>query len=178
VGTVPITREDLLQALITEEAANQADKVCDLQALQARVDHWRSRGERIVFTNGCFDLLHAGHVTYLEAARKAGDRLVLGLNTDRSVKILKGPTRPIIHESDRARVLAALEAVDAVILFDEDTPLELIKTIRPDVIAKGSDYTEAQVVGATEVKSWGGKVALIPIVPGRSTTGILEKLVS
>lgn len=178
VGTVPIMREDLLQALISEEAANQADKVCDLHALKIRVNHWRSRGERIVFTNGCFDLLHAGHVTYLEAARRAGDRLVLGLNTDRSVSALKGPTRPIIHESDRARVLAALEAVDAVILFDEDTPLELIKAIRPDVIAKGSDYTEAQVVGASEVKSWGGKVALIPIVPGRSTTGILEKLAS
>lgn len=178
VGTVPITREDLLQALVTEEATNQADKVCDMPALKARVNHWRSRGERIVFTNGCFDLLHAGHVTYLEAARKTGDRLILGLNTDRSVKALKGPTRPIIHESDRARVLAALEAVDAVILFDEDTPLTLIKAIQPDVIAKGSDYTEAQVVGAAEVKSWGGKVALIPVVPGRSTTGILEKLVS
>lgn len=178
VGTVPITREDLLQALISEEAANQADKICDLDALKTRVNYWRSRGESIVFTNGCFDLLHAGHVTYLEAAKHAGDRLILGLNTDRSVKALKGPTRPIIHESDRARVLAALEAVDAVILFDEDTPLELIKAIQPDVIAKGSDYTESQVVGATEVKSWGGKVALIPIVPGRSTTGILEKLVS
>jgi D-beta-D-heptose 7-phosphate kinase/D-beta-D-heptose 1-phosphate adenosyltransferase len=178
VGTVPITREDLLQALISEEAVSQADKVCDLQGLKARVNHWRTHGERIVFTNGCFDLLHAGHVTYLEAARKAGDRLILGLNTDRSVKALKGPARPIIHESDRARVLAALEAVDAVILFDEDTPLALIRAIRPDVIAKGSDYTEAQVVGAAEVKSWGGTVALIPIVPGRSTTGILEKLIS
>ncbi|HYD34125.1 MAG TPA: bifunctional D-glycero-beta-D-manno-heptose-7-phosphate kinase/D-glycero-beta-D-manno-heptose 1-phosphate adenylyltransferase HldE [Methylophilaceae bacterium] len=178
VGTVPITREDLLHALISEDAVTQADKVCDLQSLKIRVAQWKARGEKIVFTNGCFDLLHAGHVTYLEAARRAGDRLVLGLNTDRSVKALKGPTRPIIHEADRARVLAALEAVDAVILFDEDTPLELIKALRPNVIAKGSDYTEAQVVGAAEVKSWGGKVALIPIVPGRSTTGILEKLIS
>ena len=178
VGTVPITQEELHHALISEEAVSQADKICDLQSLKIRVAQWQSRGERIVFTNGCFDLLHAGHVTYLEAARKAGDRLILGLNTDRSVKALKGPTRPIIHETDRARVLAALEAVDAVILFDEDTPIELIKTLRPDVIAKGSDYTEAQVVGAAEVKSWGGKVALIPIVLGRSTTGILEKLVS
>lgn len=178
VGTVPITHQELLHALMSQEAVSQADKVCDLPSLQSRVEQWRTRGERIVFTNGCFDLLHAGHVTYLESARRAGDRLVLGLNTDRSVKALKGPTRPVIHEADRARVLAALEAVDAVILFDEDTPLELIQTIRPDVIAKGSDYTEAQVVGAAEVKSWGGKVALIPIVPGRSTTGILEKLVS
>ena len=178
VGTVPITHEELLHALMSQEAASQADKVCDLPSLRSRVAQWRARGERIVFTNGCFDLLHAGHVTYLEAARKAGDRLVLGLNTDRSVKALKGSTRPVIHEADRARVLAALEAVDAVILFDEDTPLELIQAIQPDVIAKGNDYTEAQVVGAAEVKSWGGKVALIPIVPGRSTTGILEKLVS
>jgi len=178
VGTVPINRDELLHALISEDTASQADKICDLQSLQLRIAQWRARGERIVFTNGCFDLLHAGHVTYLEGARKAGDRLVLGLNTDRSVNALKGPTRPVIHEADRARVLAALEAVDAVILFDEDTPLALIKSIRPDVIAKGSDYTESQVVGAAEVKSWGGKVALIPIVPGRSTTGILEKLAS
>lgn len=178
VGTVPITHEELLHALMSEEAVTQADKICDLEGLQTMVNKWRARGDRIVFTNGCFDLLHAGHVTYLEAARKKGDRLVLGLNTDRSVSALKGPSRPVIHETDRARVLAALEAVDAVTLFDEDTPLHLIKAIRPDIIAKGSDYTEAQVVGATEVKSWGGKVALIPIVPGRSTTGILEKLVS
>jgi D-beta-D-heptose 7-phosphate kinase/D-beta-D-heptose 1-phosphate adenosyltransferase len=176
VGTMPITLEELLQALASEESATQADKICDLARLQGLVGKWRAQGERIVFTNGCFDLLHAGHVTYLEAARKAGDRLVLGLNTDRSVSALKGPSRPVIHEADRARVLAALEAVDAVILFDEDTPLELIKAVRPDVIAKGNDYTEAQVVGAAEVKSWGGKVALIPIVPGRSTSKILEKL--
>ncbi|HEU4708098.1 MAG TPA: bifunctional D-glycero-beta-D-manno-heptose-7-phosphate kinase/D-glycero-beta-D-manno-heptose 1-phosphate adenylyltransferase HldE [Methylophilaceae bacterium] len=178
VGTVPITQAELLQALVTEESATQADKICDLLHLQNLVEKWRAQGDRIVFTNGCFDLLHAGHVTYLEAARKAGDRLVLGLNTDRSVSALKGPSRPVIHEADRARVLAALEAVDAVILFDEDTPLQLIKAIRPDIIAKGSDYMESQVVGAAEVKSWGGKVALIPIVPGRSTSKILEKLAS
>ncbi len=178
VGTVPITWEDLLHELVTQNSAVQADKVCDLDNLKAKVSLWRARGERIVFTNGCFDLLHAGHVTYLEAARKTGDRLVLGLNTDRSVSALKGPTRPVIHEADRARVLAALEVVDAVILFDEDTPLKLIHALRPDVIVKGSDYTEDQVIGGTEVKSWGGQVALIPIVPGRSTSGIIEKLAS
>lgn len=178
VGTVPITWEDLLHELVTQNSAVQADKVCDLDNLKAKVSLWRARGERIVFTNGCFDLLHAGHVTYLEAARKTGDRLVLGLNTDRSVSALKGPTRPVIHEADRARVLAALEVVDAVILFDEDTPLKLIHALRPDVIVKGSDYTEDQVIGGAEVKSWGGQVALIPIVPGRSTSGIIEKLVS
>ncbi|HEY8119025.1 MAG TPA: D-glycero-beta-D-manno-heptose-7-phosphate kinase [Methylophilaceae bacterium] len=178
VGTAPITRDDLLHELISQDTAEQVDKVCDLASLQARVDRWKSVGLTVVFTNGCFDLLHAGHVTYLDAARKTGDRLVLGLNTDRSVSALKGPSRPVIHEQDRARVLAALEAVDAVILFDEDTPLQLINTIRPDVIVKGDDYREDQVVGGTEVKSWGGKVKLIPIVPGRSTSGIIEKLSS
>lgn len=176
VGTVPIDKAELLHELVSQSSAAQADKICELQSLMTRVAAWRAAGQRIVFTNGCFDLLHAGHVTYLEAARKTGDRLILGLNTDRSVSALKGPTRPVIHEADRARVLAALEAVDAVILFDEDTPLQLIEAVRPDVIVKGSDYSEDQVVGGKEVKSWGGKVALIPIVPGRSTSGILEKI--
>lgn len=178
VGTVPINKAELEQELQSQQSAAQADKVCNLDSLLARVQNWRHQGERIVFTNGCFDLLHAGHVTYLEAARNTGDRLVLGLNTDRSVSALKGPSRPVIHEQDRARVLAALESVDAVILFDEDTPIDLINAIRPDVIAKGSDYTEDQVVGSAEVKSWGGKVALIDVVPGRSTSNIIRKLAS
>lgn len=176
VGTVPVNREELLAELISQDSVEQADKICELETLLGRVRQWRQQKKRIVFTNGCFDLLHAGHVTYLEAARKTGDKLILGLNTDRSVSALKGPSRPVIHEADRARVLAALEAVDAVILFDEDTPLQLIDAIRPDVIVKGSDYSEDQVVGGKEVKSWGGKVALIDIVPGRSTSNIIEKL--
>lgn len=176
VGTVPVNREELLAELISQDSVEQADKICELETLLGRVRQWRQQKKRIVFTNGCFDLLHAGHVTYLEAARKTGDKLILGLNTDRSVSALKGPNRPVIHEADRARVLAALEAVDAVILFDEDTPLQLIDAIRPDVIVKGSDYSEDQVVGGKEVKSWGGKVALIDIVPGRSTSNIIEKL--
>ena len=156
----------------------QADKICNLESLLTRVAVWKNNGEKIVFTNGCFDLLHAGHVTYLEAAKHAGDRLILGLNTDRSVSALKGPNRPVIHEMDRARVLAALESVDAVILFDEDTPLNLIQAIQPEVLAKGSDYTEDQVVGGKEVKAWGGKVALIDLVQGRSTSNIVKKLAS
>jgi D-beta-D-heptose 7-phosphate kinase / D-beta-D-heptose 1-phosphate adenosyltransferase len=176
VGTVPVDGDELLAELAVEDMREQADKVCDFPHLLARVAHWRAAGQRIVFTNGCFDLLHAGHVTYLEAARKLGDRLVVGLNTDRSVSALKGPTRPVIHQSDRARVMAALEAVDAVILFDEDTPLDLIAAIRPDILVKGDDYREDQVVGGAAVKSWGGKVALVPIVPGRSTTNIIGKL--
>lgn len=178
VGTVPIDREELLAELLSQGSFEQADKICSLDTLVNRVKQWKSQKQTIVFTNGCFDLLHTGHVTYLEAAKKTGDKLVLGLNTDRSVSALKGPTRPVIHEADRARVLAALEAVDAVILFDEDTPLKLIDAIRPDIIVKGSDYTEDQVVGGKEVKSWGGKVVLIDIVPGRSTSGIIEKLAS
>lgn len=176
VGTVPIAREELLHAIEVEDAVEQADKVCPPDVLLRRVRAWRGRGERVVFTNGCFDLLHAGHVTYLEQARRQGDRLVVGLNTDRSVSALKGPTRPVIHENDRARVLAALESVDAVVLFDEDTPIELIRALRPEVLVKGSDYTEDQVVGGGDVKSWGGRVALIPILPGRSSTRILNRI--
>jgi D-beta-D-heptose 7-phosphate kinase/D-beta-D-heptose 1-phosphate adenosyltransferase len=166
----------LLNELTLENATEQASKVCDLETLLNRCATWRNAGKRIVFTNGCFDLLHAGHVTYLEQARKRGDRLVLGLNTDRSVSALKGPSRPVIHEQDRARVLAALESVDAIILFDEDTPLNLIRKIRPDVLVKGDDYAEDQVVGASDVKSWGGSIALIPVVPGRSSSNIIGKL--
>jgi D-beta-D-heptose 7-phosphate kinase/D-beta-D-heptose 1-phosphate adenosyltransferase len=176
VGTVPVTQAELLKALVSEDGQSQADKICDKTQLVKLVKQWKENHQKIVFTNGCFDLLHAGHVTYLEAAKKTGDKLILGLNTDRSVSALKGPSRPVIHEQDRARVLAALAAVDAVILFDEDTPLQLIDAIRPDIIVKGDDYTEDQVVGGTEVKSWGGSVKLIPLVQGRSTSNIIKKL--
>jgi len=176
VGTAPIERDALLHALEVEEAIGQADKIVRLDALQRRVAVWRARGDTIVFTNGCFDLLHAGHVTYLEAARQLGQRLIVGLNTDRSVRALKGPQRPVIDEHDRARVLAALEAVDAVILFDEDTPLALIQALRPDVLVKGSDYREDQVVGGAEVRAWGGRVELVQLVPGRSTSGIVARI--
>ena len=178
VGTVPITQHDLLDALATQQSSEQAHKICDLSQLKTKVAAWKQQKQSIVFTNGCFDLLHAGHVTYLEAAKKRGDKLILGLNTDRSVSAIKGPTRPVVHENDRARVLAALESVDAVILFDEDTPLNLINAIQPNVIAKGSDYSADQVVGGKEVQSWGGEIALIDLVEGRSTTGILNKIAS
>ena len=178
VGTVPITKTDLIEALQAEQGSEQAHKICDLTQLLAKVASWKSQNQKIVFTNGCFDLLHAGHVTYLEAAKKRGDKLILGLNTDRSVSAIKGPTRPVVHENDRARVLAALESVDAVILFDEDTPLNLINAIKPNVIAKGSDYSASEVVGGREVESWGGQIALIDLVAGRSTTGILNKIAS
>ena len=176
VGTVPISQNALIGALSQQQDNEQANKVCDLVQLIAKIESWKERNQKIVFTNGCFDLLHAGHVTYLEAAKKRGDKLILGLNTDRSVSAIKGPTRPVVNESDRARVLAALESVDAVILFDEDTPLALINQIKPDVIAKGSDYTADQVVGGKEVESWGGEIALIDLVEGRSTSNIIKKM--
>jgi D-beta-D-heptose 7-phosphate kinase/D-beta-D-heptose 1-phosphate adenosyltransferase len=176
VGTVPITKAELIEALSLQASNEQAHKVCNLPELMQKVEAWKKAKQKIVFTNGCFDLLHAGHVTYLEAAKKRGDKLVLGLNTDRSVSALKGPTRPVVNENDRARVLAALESVDAVILFDEDTPLNLINAIKPNIIAKGSDYTADQVVGGKEVMSWGGEIALIDLVEGRSTSNLIKKM--
>ena len=175
-GTAAITAGELAAAIAGEAALEQAAKVQGLAAMQARVAQWRAAGERIVFTNGCFDLLHVGHVTYLERARRHGQRLVVGLNSDRSVRALKGPRRPLIGEQDRARVLAALAAVDGVVLFDEATPIELIRALRPDVLAKGADYREEDVVGAAEVKGWGGQVVLVPLVADQSTTGIVARL--
>jgi rfaE bifunctional protein nucleotidyltransferase chain/domain len=131
---------------------------------------------RVVFTNGVFDLLHPGHVDILTAARARGDAMIVGVNTDASVKRLKGPRRPIRSEAERVYVLAALEAVDCVVLFDQDTPLELVRALRPDLIVKGGDYSEDTIAGAKEVRSWGGEVVVIPLTPGQSTTSIIEKL--
>jgi len=129
-----------------------------------------------VFTNGVFDLLHPGHVDLLTAARSHGDALIVGLNSDSSVKRLKGKDRPVRNQAERAYVLAALEAVDVVVLFEEDTPLELVKALRPDVIVKGGDYTLDSMVGAREVQGWGGEAIVIPLTPGQSTSSIIEKL--
>ena len=173
VGTTPIRPDELLDALLIERLAEQSQKIYALEALERQVADWRTRGQRIVFTNGCFDLLHVGHVTLLARARRQGDRLVVGLNTDRSVRALKGETRPVVTQGDRAQVLAGLASVDAVVLFDEDTPLRLIESLRPEVLVKGGDYTESQVVGADLVKLWGGKVVLVPLIEGRSTTSLI-----
>lgn len=143
--------------------------------LAARVALWKQHGERVVFTNGCFDLLHIGHISVIEQARQLGDRLIVAINSDRSVSDLKGPERPIVGESARARVLAALASVDAVAVFDEPTPLRLILAVRPDVIVKGGDYNPESIVGAREVESWGGQVRIIPTVEGFSTTRLIEK---
>ena len=143
---------------------------------QAR--HWRASlvKRSLVFTNGVFDLLHPGHVDVLLGARRQGDALVVALNSDASVRRLKGPERPVRSEAERAYVLAALAMVDAVVIFEQDTPLELIKALEPDVLVKGGDYTEANVVGAQEVRSMGGRVVIVPLTPGHSTTAIVERL--
>jgi rfaE bifunctional protein nucleotidyltransferase chain/domain len=129
-----------------------------------------------VFTNGVFDLLHPGHVDVLLGARHAGDALIVAVNSDDSVRRLKGPSRPVRGEAERAYVLAAFEMVDCLVLFDQDTPLELIERLRPDVLVKGGDYTEDTIVGASQVRSWGGSVVVIPLTPGQSTTNIIRTL--
>jgi D-beta-D-heptose 7-phosphate kinase/D-beta-D-heptose 1-phosphate adenosyltransferase len=142
-----------------------------------RAREWRAAVPgRLVFTNGVFDLLHPGHVDVLLSARRQGDALVVGVNTDASVARLKGPTRPIRTLAERTYVLAALGMVDAVVAFDEDTPLDLIVRLRPDVLVKGGDYTVETVVGAREVQNWGGRVAIVPLTAGQSTTSIIERL--
>jgi len=152
-----------------------ADKITGRAAIRARLSPWRGRG-RIVFTNGCFDILHPGHAAYLEQARNLGDCLVVGLNSDDSVRRLKGEERPVNQEEDRARVLAALGCVDFVVIFGEDTPLELIREVEPDVLVKGGDWPVEKIVGGDFVKDRGGRVLSIPLLEGRSTTGIIAAI--
>jgi D-glycero-beta-D-manno-heptose 1-phosphate adenylyltransferase len=152
------------------------DKICDLAVALERRSEWRSDGEQVVFTNGCFDILHLGHVDYLEKARQTGTKMIVGLNSDASVRILKGPERPVNSEYARARIIASLQFVDLVIVFNEETPLELINKLLPDILVKGDDYSIETIVGAKEVISAGGQVKTIPLVPSYSTTGIIQKL--
>ena len=176
VGTVPISAHELVAALTPSSGLTAGEKILDLERVKLRVADWRASGETIVFTNGCFDLLHVGHITLLEDCRRFGSKLVLGLNADASVCRLKGPTRPIVSERERARVMAALAAVDAVVLFEEDTPLELIRALKPDVLVKGGDYTIETVVGHEDVIASGGRIEIVPTVEGFSTTNIVKKL--
>ena len=155
---------------------NSTDKIFTLPQLQEQVNTWRSQGQKIVFTNGCFDLLHLGHVDYLEKARQLGDKLVLGLNTDASISRIKGPSRPLQDEMSRARIMASLLFIDAVVLFDENTPLELIEAVQPDILVKGNDYTIESIVGHEVVLGRGGEVRTVPLVKGYSTTNIVKKI--
>jgi len=155
---------------------DDADKIFVLDNLQQVVEERRRIGQKIVFTNGCFDILHAGHVDYLQKARKQGDFLVLGLNDDISISSIKGPERPVNKESHRARVLAALGCVDAIVLFGEDTPLNLITALQPDVLVKGADWQEDEIVGAAEVKACGGRVERITFTSQTSTTAMIERI--
>ncbi len=174
VGTAVAREADLLAALSPQNGALR--KIVAREAAVEQVQRWRHKGWRVGFTNGCFDLLHPGHVQLLEEARAACDRLVVGLNSDASVRRLKGPGRPVQPEAARAAVLASLACVDLVCVFEEDTPEALIDAVRPDVLVKGANYTLDQVVGAEMVRSWGGKVALVDMVPGHSTTATVERI--
>ena len=155
--------------------ARSRDKVLSRRAAAKALARARRRGKRVVFTNGCFDLLHVGHVRSLEQARGLGDRLVVAVNSDASVRRLKGPTRPLVPARQRAEVLAALACVDWVVVFGEDTPLAVIRALRPDVLAKGGDWKLDEIVGGEEVESWGGRVVRLRQVPGLRTTSILNK---
>ena len=151
-------------------------KILSLRKLSSTLQKLRRKKNKIVFTNGTFDILHTGHLTYLEKARILGDILIVGVNSDASVKTYKDPSRPINPVSDRMQILAALECVDYVVEFDEPTPIRLIKICRPDVLVKGGDWKKDQIAGAKEVESWGGRVKILPYLKDRSTTGILKKL--
>jgi D-beta-D-heptose 7-phosphate kinase/D-beta-D-heptose 1-phosphate adenosyltransferase len=175
-GTAPISRHELVAEFTASAQMKAPDKILDLPHLLVRLAEWRASGDRIVFTNGCFDILHVGHITLLEQCREFGDKVIIGLNSDASVRGLKGPTRPLVSESERARVLAALGATDAVIIFDQPTPQELIQAVRPDVLVKGGDYTASTIVGADDVVTWGGRVEIVPTVTGASTTNTIRKM--
>jgi D-beta-D-heptose 7-phosphate kinase/D-beta-D-heptose 1-phosphate adenosyltransferase len=175
-GTATVSRAELRRRILPHASLAAEDKIAaDAAVLDAQVAEWRGQGQRVGFTNGCFDILHPGHVKVLTQARAACDRLIVGLNSDASVRRLKGESRPVQHERARAEVLAALEAVDLVVLFEEDTPIELIRRIRPDVLVKGGDYTREQVVGHEVVEANGGTVVLVDILEGFSTTSLVAR---
>lgn len=176
LGTVPVAAYEIVAELTVSGGITSAEKVLDREHASARITEWKEAGETVVFTNGCFDLLHIGHVTLLEDCRRFGSKLVVAMNTDRSVSELKGPTRPIVGQNERTRVMAALGCVDMVVLFDEETPLELIRALKPNVLVKGGDYSVETVVGHEDVLAAGGRVEIVPTVEGFSTTNIVKKM--
>ena len=151
-------------------------KILTWEELRKEADRLRGEGKKMAFTNGCFDILHVGHVQYLREARKTGDVLVLGLNSDASVRAIKGGRRPLVPQGERAEVVASLMSVDYVTVFEETTPLKLIKYLRPDILVKGGDWKEEEVVGRDAVLSWGGRVVIVPMTGGASTTHLVEKI--
>jgi D-beta-D-heptose 7-phosphate kinase/D-beta-D-heptose 1-phosphate adenosyltransferase len=175
LGTSTVTPQEIIDAVALSHRDSDS-KIKRLDVLSALIAVEKSAGKRIVFTNGCFDLLHAGHVKYLQKARTLGDLLILGLNSDASVRRLKGAKRPLICQEERAHILAALDCIDYVVIFDEDTPLELITALRPDILAKGSDYAQESVVGREIVEGDGGRVELVSFVDGKSTTNLIERI--
>jgi D-beta-D-heptose 7-phosphate kinase/D-beta-D-heptose 1-phosphate adenosyltransferase len=179
IGVVTVTRDEILRDLVQNSvgaAAGSPGKVKPLSLVVEEVEHRRRLGQRVAFTNGCFDVVHAGHVQYLEEARAQADVLVVGLNSDSGVRVLKGLGRPLQPQAARACVLAALQAVDLVTIFEEPTPIRLIEAIKPDVLVKGADYHRDEVVGADFVEAYGGRVHLAPVRQGHSTTQLINKM--
>lgn len=176
VGTAVVYESELMQALQNAEIERAEAKIDPLAVVVDKAARWRAQGATIGFTNGCFDLIHAGHVALLAQAKKNCDYLIVGLNSDDSVRRLKGEDRPVNNETARAIVLASLGDVDAVVMFAEDTPVRLIEAIRPDLLVKGADYAESEVVGADFVRSYGGRVLLTALAPETSTTGTIERI--
>jgi D-beta-D-heptose 7-phosphate kinase/D-beta-D-heptose 1-phosphate adenosyltransferase len=175
-GTAVATAGEILASLDDLSAADSTQKIFTLPSVLRQVERWRAHGMRVAFTNGCFDLLHPGHLSLLQKAKQTADKLVVGLNSDLSVRRLKGAGRPVQAEVARATLLCSLRDVDAVVIFPEDTPLSLIEALEPDVLVKGADYTVDQVVGAQSVMARGGRVVLVELVAGQSTTNIVERM--
>ncbi len=174
-GVATVTVDEIVNELVATHRG-KTGKIQDIETLQRELQYHRYQKENIVFTNGCFDVLHRGHIEYLRFCKAQGDIVVLGLNSDASVRQIKGPDRPINNQHDRAAVLAAMETVDYIVVFDEPTPIDLIEKVKPDVLVKGADWAEKGVVGTEFVESYGGKVALAPLVEGKSSTGTIEKM--
>lgn len=174
IGAAPVSRDEILHALGAQTTS--AHRVVDVATLRRELSALRAAGKKVVFTNGCFDILHAGHARYLHEARREGDVLVVGLNSDQSVRRLKGAGRPVVPADDRAELLASLDSVDYVVVFDEDTPERLVRDVEPDVLVKGEDWKTKGVVGREFVEARGGRVVLVKLLPGRSTTNVVEKI--
>jgi len=176
IGTEAINLNDLESYIFENDLNDNPEKIFSAEKVFEIVKILKKNHKSIGFTNGCFDILHSGHVTYLAEAKKQVDFLILALNTDHSIKKIKGPLRPIVDEQNRAKVLAGLSSVDAIVFFNENTPIKLIKLIQPDLLIKGNDYKVSEVVGHKEIKKWKGEVKLIELIPGQSSSNIIKKI--